>query len=538
MFLKLVENDLYYFDAAAAERAVRFIEKYLCHYEDAFAGKPFLLMPWQKQIVRDLFGWKRKADGLRRFREVFLLTPKGQGKTPFITAISLYLFFGEKKQGQQFFSVATDFNQAKLTFDSAKNMISASPRLAARVRLKDREIVFADRKSVWQIISGTAEGKAGFRPDCICADEVWEWSGRKLYDNIEANLFKRQEPMMLLASNMGMDQNGVWYQLWKRAEALFAGKSNDDRLYPVIFAAPKDAAIDDEKVWAQVNPGLGVTIRLGDLRHKCKKAMQDTAELAKFKRLHLSQFVQGSSKWLDMARWDAAVGPVKVDLSKLPLYMGLDLSVCDDLSSVAAVWIGKIKLYVKIWTYVPAGSAAKYEKRDEVPFSQWAKDGHVRLIESATVDDLAQKRIANLILKVSKKGQFKTLGYDKFRASAVVAQCERGGLACVPVQPNYEGMSAGCHELDRRLKVPTIVLPDNPCTRWQAANVEVIVDHLGNIRPVKENSGGTYTGRRGSKIDCIVSLVIALSQAKRHEFNQGDANAAALAAWDGKIQFA
>ena len=76
MFLKLEENDLYFFDAEAGERAIRFIEKYLRHYEDAFAGKPFLLMEWQKKVVRDLFGWKRRVDGLRRFREVFMLMPK------------------------------------------------------------------------------------------------------------------------------------------------------------------------------------------------------------------------------------------------------------------------------------------------------------------------------------------------------------------------------------------------------------------------------------------------------------------------------
>ena len=63
--LELAEDDVYYFDAAAADRAVRFIETYLCHYEDRYAGKPFILLDWQRQTVRDLFGWKRRADDLR-----------------------------------------------------------------------------------------------------------------------------------------------------------------------------------------------------------------------------------------------------------------------------------------------------------------------------------------------------------------------------------------------------------------------------------------------------------------------------------------
>jgi phage terminase large subunit-like protein len=535
MFLELKESEVYFFDATAGERAIRFIEKYLRHYEDAFAGKPFLLMDWQKRIVRDLFGWKRRVDGLRRFREVFMLMPKGQGKTPFITAISLYLFFGEKKQGQQFFSVATDFNQAKLTFDSAKKMIAASPKLACRVRLKDREIVFAERNSKWEIISGTADGKAGFRPDCVCADEVWEWTGRKLYDNIEANLFKRQEPMMLLASNQGQDKKGIWHSLWKRCEAVLEGKSKDDRLYPVLFVNPKETKLDDDEALRRVNPGLGVTIRWEDLLHKRKKALEDTAEEAKFRRLHLSQFVQGSSKWLDMAKWDAAVRPSSVDLSKLPLYLGLDLSQSDDLSSLAAVWIGRKRFYVRIWTWVPRQSVLKYEQRDEMPFSEWASKGFVKLLDSQTVDDLAQKRIARFIHKISKRGKLVTLGYDQWRASGVIAQSERKGIVCVPVKQKFEGMSAGCLELERRLKDASIVLPDNPAVRWQASNVEVIVDPHGNITPVKEHQGGTYTGKRGSKIDSVVALVIAMSQARRHQFN--DDKDAAMKEWDGKVQF-
>ena len=50
-------------------QAVDFLCYNAADYEDRYAGKPFLLLDWQKQLVRDLFGWTRKADGLRRFRE-------------------------------------------------------------------------------------------------------------------------------------------------------------------------------------------------------------------------------------------------------------------------------------------------------------------------------------------------------------------------------------------------------------------------------------------------------------------------------------
>ena len=44
-----------HYDTDAADYAVMFIES-LCHTKGTWAGKPFELIDWQEQIIRDLFG--------------------------------------------------------------------------------------------------------------------------------------------------------------------------------------------------------------------------------------------------------------------------------------------------------------------------------------------------------------------------------------------------------------------------------------------------------------------------------------------------
>lgn len=44
-----------HYDAAKADRAVTFIEN-LRHTKGKWAGKRFWLLPWQEQIIRDVFG--------------------------------------------------------------------------------------------------------------------------------------------------------------------------------------------------------------------------------------------------------------------------------------------------------------------------------------------------------------------------------------------------------------------------------------------------------------------------------------------------
>ena len=44
-----------HYDKDAADYAVMFIES-LCHTKGTWAGKPFELIDWQEQIIRDIFG--------------------------------------------------------------------------------------------------------------------------------------------------------------------------------------------------------------------------------------------------------------------------------------------------------------------------------------------------------------------------------------------------------------------------------------------------------------------------------------------------
>ena len=44
-----------HYDKRKADRAVAFIQS-LKHTKGVWAGKPFLLFPWQEQIIRDIYG--------------------------------------------------------------------------------------------------------------------------------------------------------------------------------------------------------------------------------------------------------------------------------------------------------------------------------------------------------------------------------------------------------------------------------------------------------------------------------------------------
>ena len=76
----MAKEDKYYFDEVAADRVVKFIQA-LKHSKGEKAGKNFILEDWQKDILRKLFGWKRKQDDLRKYRTLYLEVPRKNGKS-------------------------------------------------------------------------------------------------------------------------------------------------------------------------------------------------------------------------------------------------------------------------------------------------------------------------------------------------------------------------------------------------------------------------------------------------------------------------
>jgi len=68
----------------------------LRHVEGLWAGHPFLLEPWQHDIVWNVFGWKRE-DGRRRYTTVYVEIPRKNGKSTFGAGLALKLLTADNE---------------------------------------------------------------------------------------------------------------------------------------------------------------------------------------------------------------------------------------------------------------------------------------------------------------------------------------------------------------------------------------------------------------------------------------------------------
>ena len=133
------------------------------HTKGTWAGKPFELIDWQEQIIRDLFG-VLKPNGYRQFNTAYIEIPKKQGKSELAAAVALLLLCGDGEERAEVYGCAADRNQAKIVFDVAVDMVRFCPALSKRVKILEsqKKITYLPTNSSYQVLSAEAYSKHGF----------------------------------------------------------------------------------------------------------------------------------------------------------------------------------------------------------------------------------------------------------------------------------------------------------------------------------------------------------------------------------------
>lgn len=290
-----------HYDKDAADYAVMFIES-LCHTKGTWAGKPFELIDWQEQIIRDLFG-VLKPNGYRQFNTAYIEIPKKQGKSELAAAVALLLLCGDGEERAEVYGCAADRNQAKIVFDVAVDMVRFCPALSKRVKILEsqKKITYLPTNSSYQVLSADVANKHGFNTHGVIFDELHTQPNRKLFDvMLQGSGDARMQPLYFLITTAGNDTNSICYEVHQKAIDIAEGRKVDPTFYSVIYGAAEDEDWTDPEVWKKANPSLGITVGIDKVQAACESAQQNPGEENAFRQLRLNQWVKQSVRWMPM----------------------------------------------------------------------------------------------------------------------------------------------------------------------------------------------------------------------------------------------
>lgn len=497
------------YDKKKADHAVAFIQN-LKHTKGKWDGKPFFLLPWQEQIVRDIFGIVN-AEGKRQFRSAYIEIPKKNGKSELAAAIALYLLYGDGEASAEVYSCANDRSQASIVFDVAKRMVEKSPALLKRSKIAaaTKRIVNYRNAGFYQVLSAETGTKHGLNISGLVFDEIHAQPNRKLYDVMtKGSGDAREQPLFFIITTAGTDKESICYELHTKALDIMNGRKIDHSFYPVIYGLSDEDDWNDEANWYKANPSLGYTISIDRVRDAYRDALENPAEENVFKQLRLNIWTNSTVVWIPEHIYERGNLPIKsAELEGRDCYAGLDLSSTSDITALVLVFPPRTeheKYIVLPFFWLPEETLELRCRRDHVLYDVWQRQGYILTTEGNVIH---YGFIERFIERLGEKYHIIEIAYDRWNATQMVQNLEDMGFTMVPFGQGFKDMSPPSKELYKLLMEGNINHGGNPVLKWMAQNVVMRQDPAGNIKPDKERSV--------EKIDGIVALIMGLDRCIR-----------------------
>ena len=471
-----IESNEYFFDAEKAEKAIEYIENF-CHHSK---GRNYLitLELWQKAAVSAMFGIVDK-NGVRIFREVFIVIARKNGKSLFASAIISYMAYIEDEYGQEIYCLAPKLEQANLVYDGFYQMIQLEPELAELAKKRRSDIYISESNTVIKPIAFNAKKSDGFNPQLVVCDELAAWqgdAGLKQYEVMKSALGSRTQPMILSISTAGYVNDSIYDELMKRSTAFLLGNSNEKRLLPLLYM------IDDVEKWSDFeelkksNPNLGVSVSEDFYLEEIAIAEQSLSKKTEFLTKYCNVKQNSSVAWLPYEVIDALTGE-KLDLNDFrECYCvgGIDLSQTTDLTSCCIIIEKDGRLYVFAQFFMPRNKIDELQEREGVPYRIYEKQGLIKLSGDNYVD---YNDCFKWFVRLVEEYHIYPLqiGYDRYSAQYLIQQMKAYGFHMDDVYQG-ENLTPVIYEAEGLMRDGKLRIGDNNLLKAHLLNTALKVN--------------------------------------------------------------
>ena len=440
------------------ERAVTFFRG-LRHPKSTAAGRAFELPSFWERIIRRIYGPSDEY-GNRLVRTAYIQIPRGARKTTIGAGLGLLHTFGyERTPGGLCLVAAGAEDQAQLAFDEATGFVKATPRLNAAQRTVESELLLEHPKSGAMLRAIPAEGDVqhGKTPHFVLIDELHVWKNRRLWKALKTGLLKTPNTLLVIITTAGRGHENLGYEEYQYAKRIAEGQIVNPSYLPIIFEPPKGYDWRDENIWQMVNPGLSEGFPdLTGMRQAAIEAGDKPADREDFRQYNLNEWLDNStSPFVDMAVYDEGAAPIDLEALKgKPCWLAVDLSSNTDLTAIVAAWRdGEGGYIVYPWFFCPADNLRRRADRDQVPYPQWAEEGHITPTPGNVVDFRA---VEAQIRDLCDRFEVREIAFDPHMARNMLNNLLEDGFPATEMRQGWVTMAPAIKELERAIIGRTI----------------------------------------------------------------------------------
>lgn len=522
----------YYWDEESAASIVKWFAL-LYHSKGELAGQPINLTEWQQFHLCQLYGWKRKEDGRRRFRKMFLQVARKNAKSQELAGISLYeasVTSTRNKEVGEIYTAGTKREQSKIVFEECRLMLKNSP-LIRKFKLTNSMIQHIKSGSFIRALSKD-DGKNGdgSNPAVLVLDEYHQHPDTKFYDLFIGSNTK--EPILVIITTAGIDLNVPCYREYQYCASVIdptADVVDEEYLIDICEQDAEDYEdprnLQNEKIWLKSNP-IRATYPEGleKIRMTYEKARKVPEDMPACLTKNFNIWLQARENgYMDMKKWKMCeVKKIPVDIRGMSCVVGVDLSTKTDLCAVCIVIPYKsetetdaegqpvTKYIVTQHSFIPnREKLLEHETVDKMPFTAWEQMGLLTVTDTQIVD---QKAVMMWVLDYVREHGLRIdcWAVDPYNASLFMTTLDERGEKVWEVYQSYSGLNDATVAMREEVYQGNILYEPDPLLNFAMRNAVVRYSD-GRIKIDKD--------RAKNRIDPVDAMICGFKYAQLMEQN-------------------
>lgn len=529
-FLKDLDNPKYEFEPHDADFIISLIENTFCHRQgekstgESLRGSPFLLQPFHKFIIYNIFGLKHKGTDVNKYHEALIFIPRKNVKTTFAGALAFATGILYRKSGSQGYVVAASQKQTMETFQFVKYNIrnmGEEDKQGGHFHIIDNNAEHSIKGDIGggsfalDALASNPDAQDSFNCNFAICDEIHAFKKPKQYTLFKEAMKAYTNKLLIGISTAGDDPNSFLAQKVKYCKRILDGEVEDDQYFIFICEADDTKHEDgtttfdytDPRVLEMANPSIGQSIRIQDLMEDARQAQNDPQMRKDFFTKSLNRFTTSIDTYFDVAKVEASDAKYSwqlSDLVKLPIrwYGGADLSKLHDLTGVCIYGRYRDVDIVISHAFIPASTVAEKIENDNIPVPYWQEQGWITLCQS---DVIEYADVVKWFIWIRDKGfKIRWTGYDRRYSREFVSDMKKNGFKIRDQKQLYVEKTEAFREIEKKIESGKFYYLHNGAYQYCISNVKAIEDNDDFVRFQKVTPN--------QRIDLFDASVIACKQ--------------------------
>lgn len=462
-----------------------------------------------------IFCTKYRKDKSRYYTTVLLEIARKNFKT-FNSAIIFIIGMIIEPKFSRFFSVAPDYKLSSELRLAVRKIIKSSPDLEDYFKIKRDEIVCNLNDITYTPLAYSNDKMDGKLANIFLADEAGALDTYPV-EAMRSSQITIKNKLGIIISTQYPNDNNVMIDEIDYAKKVLDGLTEDRRYFSLLYEPDEEI----QKEWEtnelciyQSNPvAVENKMIFDDLVKKRAMAVMYENRRENYLCKHNNILYRGigTEGYVDIDSLKKCRGAISPDFWRgKKVYMGLDLSLTDDNTSVSWVCEEEGKIYYGGMCFIPEDRIDFKSKKEKLDYRMRIKAGECVACGDNVIDYGAVERFI-MSLEERYGCEIMQIGYDRWNALSTVQKLENNGYECVEIKQHSSVLHSPTKLLKEKILEEKFVYDGN---RMLEINFE-------NARCTEDTNLNKYVNKKKSagKVDMVVSLINAMYLLEQEQLN-------------------